>query len=57
MNVNSNQLGDHRVRVLPIDDPVLRGATELYGIAVYTPKGNLITYRTKGGQIKVPLVA
>jgi hypothetical protein len=38
----------YNVRALAITDASIRGAAELYGIAVHMPKGNLIALLTEG---------
>jgi hypothetical protein len=43
-------INDYYVRVHPIADASIRGAAELYAIAVYMPKGNRIALETEGDQ-------
>jgi hypothetical protein len=46
LGIGPNQIEQHVVRTVPISDPARRGLSELYGIAIYRPKGN--RYGRKG---------
>jgi hypothetical protein len=40
LGIGPDQIEHHVVRTIPICDPTQRGLSELYGIAIYRPRGN-----------------
>jgi hypothetical protein len=47
LKIDEESFRNYHVRVHEIEDPFVRGAAELYGIAVYAPKGNRIALATE----------
>ncbi len=47
LEVDLESFRNYHVRVHEIEDPFIRGASELYGIAVYAPEGNRIALVTE----------
>jgi hypothetical protein len=45
--ITKDAFGEYNVRVRAISNPSIRGAAELYGIAVYMPKANGSLWRKK----------
>jgi hypothetical protein len=48
LGISRDTFLEYNVRVQPISDASIRGAAELYGIAVHMPGGNLIALKTEG---------
>ena len=48
LGISRDSFLEYNVRVQPVSDASVRGAAELYGIAVHMPEGNLIALKTEG---------